>query len=88
MLSERAKRFADELDITVEERVALKDYPRIKCNIARDGERIYHLPLDQQYDRTVIEPDRGECYASTVAEAERAGFRRAWHWHGNAEASG
>jgi hypothetical protein len=55
-----------------------------KCHIARDGERIYHLPFDQQYDRTVIEADRGECYASTVADAERAGFRRAWRWHGHA----
>jgi hypothetical protein len=56
-----------------------------KCNIARDGERIYHLPFDQQYDRTVIEADRGKCYASTVADAERAGFRRAWRWHGHAD---
>lgn len=86
-LSERAKRFADELEITVEERVPLEDYPRIKCNIARDGERIYHLPFDQQYDRTVIEADQRECYASTVAEAERAGFRRAWRWHGHADAA-
>jgi hypothetical protein len=87
MLSERAKRFADELEITVLERLPFSDYPRIKCNIARDGERIYHLPFDQQYDRTVIEPDRGERYASTVAEAERGGFRRAWRWRGNADAA-
>ncbi len=40
----------------------LADYPRIKCNIARrDDERIYHLPFDQQYDTTLIEPERGEC---------------------------
>jgi hypothetical protein len=81
-LSDRAKRFAAELEIAVEEQVPLADYPRIKCNIARAGERIYHLPFDQQYDRTVIEPDRGEMYATSVAEAEQAGFRRAWRWRG------
>ncbi len=32
----------------------------IKGNINRDGERIYHMPGDQGYDRTRISPDRGE----------------------------
>jgi hypothetical protein len=82
-LSGRAKRFARELNITVEEQVPLGDYPRIKCNIAkRSGERIYHLPFDQQYDTTVIEPTRGEMWAHTVAAAEAEGFRRAWRWRG------
>ena len=54
--------------------------PRIKCNISRGGERIYHLPFDQQYDTTVITPNTGELWAQTVAEAETAGFRRAWRW--------
>ena len=74
------------LDIQVEEGVPLADYPRIKCNIARrTGERIYHLPFDQQYDSTVIEPARGECFIATTAEAEALGFRRAWRWHGAAQ---
>lgn len=82
-LSERARDFARELDIRVEENFPIQDYPRIKCNIARrTGERIYHLPFDQQYDTTTIEPERDERYATTVAEAEAAGFRRAWRWHG------
>jgi HJR/Mrr/RecB family endonuclease len=82
-LSERAREFARVLEITVEESFPLGDYPRIKCNIARrDGERIYHLPFDQQYDTTVVEPARGELYAATCAEAEAAGFRRAWRWRG------
>jgi hypothetical protein len=46
----------------------------------RDGEKIYHLPFDQQYDRTKIRPGTGEKYAYTVAEAENDGFRRAWKW--------
>jgi len=80
-LSERAHAFAEQLDITVEEHVPLEEYPRIKCNVGRDsGERIYHLPFDQQYDNTVIEPERDEMWAMTVADAEEAGFRRAWRW--------
>lgn len=82
-LSERAKEFADKLGIVVVEQAPLKDYPRIKCNISRrSGERIYHLPFDQQYDRTVIEEGGLECYVSTVAEAEELGFRRAFRWRG------
>ena len=56
-------------------------YPLIKCNISRNGEKIYHLPFDQQYDYVRIEQQRGEFYARTVAEAEAKGFR----WHGNKE---
>jgi hypothetical protein len=56
-------------------------YPRIKCNISkRTGEKIYHLPFDQQYDRIKIEPQDGEFYAMTCKEAEDRGFRRAWRW--------
>jgi hypothetical protein len=81
-LSERAREFARQLEINVEEGLPLADYPRIKCNVARQsGERIYHLPFDQQYDTTVIEPARGELYAATVVHAEELGFRRAWRWH-------
>jgi hypothetical protein len=81
-LSDRAKRFAAELGIGVQEDRPLGAYPRIKCNYGRDGERIYHLPFDQQYDTTLIEPEKGEAWVATVAEAERLGFRRAWRWKG------
>jgi hypothetical protein len=82
-LSDRAREFAKVLEIRVEENFPLDDYPRIKCNIARrGGERIYHLPFDQQYDSTVIEASRSELYAATCAEAEATGFRRAWRWRG------
>ncbi len=84
-LSERAREFARQLEIKVEENFPLGDYPRIKCNIARtSGERIYHLPFDQQYDTTLVEPERGECWVATVAEAEALGFRRAFRWRGAA----
>ena len=83
-LSPLARRFAEHLEIEVHEKVPLKEYPRIKCNVNRQTkEKIYHLPFDQLYDRTIIEPERGEFYAWTVAEAEGRGFRRAWKWHGD-----
>jgi len=51
-LSPTAMAFADALGIKVYQEKPLKKYPMIKCNIASDGEKIYHLPFDQQYDRT------------------------------------
>lgn len=76
-LSDTAKKFAAFLDISVIKQ-PIGDYPVIKCNI-NQGNKIYHLPFDQQYDRTQIcKP--GEFYANTVKEAVTAGFRRA-HRH-------
>jgi len=85
ILSERAKLFANALDIKFIENMPLDQYPCIKCNISRrTKEKIYHLPFDQQYDTTIIEKERGECYVVTVKEAEDAGFRRAFRWTGDA----
>lgn len=82
-LSPRAKVFADSLGIKTKEDFPLKEYPCIKCNISpRGGEKIYHLPFDQQYDRTKIIPTSGEFYAMTVSEAENRGFRRAFRYRG------
>jgi len=83
ILSDRAKEFAQYLDVKIKEEFPLQTYPSIKCNISRrNGEKIYHLPFDQQYDRTLIEEERNECYTETVKEAEELGFRRAWKWRG------
>jgi hypothetical protein len=81
-LSPRAAKFAEALKIHVKSQLPLTPFPCIKCNIANDGERIYHLPFDQQYDRTIVHADRGEFYAKTIIEAEKKGFRRALHWRG------
>lgn len=79
--SKTARAFANVLGITCKI-VPLGEYPMIKCNISRrDGDRIYHLPFDQQYDRCVMTPKDGEFYAMTVEEAETKGFRRALRWH-------
>jgi hypothetical protein len=77
-LSDRAKKFADHLGLKISESIPLEEYPCIKCNISgKDGDRIYHLPFDQQYDSTKIEPEKGEFFCRTIAEAEERGFRRA-----------
>jgi hypothetical protein len=85
-LSETAKDFASILGIKVVDHFPFKKYPSIKCNVShRDGSKIYHLPLDQQYDRTTVDEERNECYVETVKEAEDLRFRRAWKWRGNRE---
>jgi hypothetical protein len=83
-LSDEAKRFAEYLDVTVFSNYQLSEYPMIKCNVQRQtGEKIYHLPMDQQYDNVIIGDTKDEFYAYTVAGAENKGFRRAWRWKGN-----
>lgn len=81
-LSKTAHKFAERLKVSVCEQLEMSEFPRIKCNIGREGERIYHLPFDQQYDSAKIDKP-GEFYATTVKEAEQAGFRRAYKWYGN-----
>lgn len=81
-LSEKAKEMAQALSVEVVEKKPLGEFPRIKCNV-NVGEtgrksKIYHLPMDQQYDRTIVGNQDGEFYAFTVKEAEDAGFRRAF----------
>lgn len=84
-LSPMAKKVAAYLGIKYVEKFEMGEYPCIKCNIGHNefGEktRIYHLPFDQQYDSTKIS-GKDEFMAMTVAEAERAGFRRAFKWFG------
>ena len=84
-LSPVARQAADWLEVQVQEQKPLsKAFPMIKCNINRDTKaRIYHLPFDQQYDRTRIIPKLGEKYVATVVEAEAAGFRRAFRFSGS-----
>jgi endonuclease YncB( thermonuclease family) len=50
---------------------------RIKGNISRSGERIYHLPGQRDYARTQIDTARGERWFCSEAEARAAGWRRA-----------
>ncbi|NIJ52188.1 restriction endonuclease [Dyadobacter arcticus] len=81
-LSETARKFAAALGIKIHEKKPLERYPMIKCNVSPKFEKIYHLPFDQQYDRTTVK-NKGEFYAMTVKEAEEKGFRRAFKWKGD-----
>ncbi|GAB1404465.1 hypothetical protein MASR1M74_16440 [Lentimicrobium sp.] len=84
-LSDKAKEFANFLNVEYVEHKKLGDYPRIKCNTNRDEfgfeTYIYHLPFDQQYDRTKISR-KGDFYAFCVKEAMSKGFRRAKRFYG------
>lgn len=79
--SSTAIKFADMLGIELQANVPFEEFPRIKCNIAADGERIYHLPMDQQYDTVKLDKP-GETKVFKVTQATHKGFRRAWRWYG------
>lgn len=81
-LSDTAAEFAKLLGIEVNQNKKFANYPCVKCNISTKGERIYHLPFDQQYDTIKITPKTGEYYADTISDAEKGGFRRAFRWSG------
>lgn len=81
--SDMAKEFAEVLGVKLNDNFKYHDYPMIKCNIGKNNEKIYHLPMDQMYDKVKIEPRKGEFYAMTCMEAELNGFRRAYKWNGN-----
>ena len=83
-LSETAKKYADILKIKYIENKDIASFPRIKCNIGKDEfgmpTKIYHLPMDLQYDKVKLDkPD--ETTVTMVVEAEQLGFRRAYKWH-------
>jgi len=81
-LSETARAFASILDIKVVDHFPFKKYPSIKCNVSyRDGSKIYHLPFDQQYDRTTIDEERNECYLELSKKPKNWDFAE----HGNGE---
>jgi hypothetical protein len=85
-LSPMAKRFADYLKVEFAEGRQFTEFPRVKCNINKypDGKesKIYHLPMDQQYDKTLIK-NPGEIRVYTIKEAIDKGFRRAYKYRGN-----
>lgn len=49
----------------------------IKGNISSDDERIFHVPGQRHYDRTVITESAGERWFCSEAEATAAGWRKA-----------
>ncbi|ANY85511.1 hypothetical protein BB934_45670 (plasmid) [Microvirga ossetica] len=50
----------------------------IKGNVSASGERIYHMPWDRYYASTKIDMTKGERWFCDEADAEKAGWRRAY----------
>ena len=48
----------------------------IKGNISTGGSKFYHLPRTQNYDAIKIQPEKGERWFCTEADASASGFRR------------
>lgn len=48
----------------------------IKGNISSNGEKIYHMPGQQFYDKTIIDSSKGEMWFCTEQEAVSAGWRK------------
>lgn len=48
----------------------------IKGNISRTGKRVYHIPGGQYYGPARIDPDKGERWFCSEAEAKKAGWRK------------
>ena len=84
--STKADQVAGILGVAVEI-IPFQRYPSVKCNVSRrTGEKIFHLPFDQQYDNILIEEEKLERYVETVTEAEALGFRHAYRWKGESGA--
>lgn len=66
--------FEDKHPDKVENKTASDDCD-IKGNINSKGEKIYHMPGQQFYDRTEIDESKGEKYFCSREEAEAHGFR-------------
>jgi len=49
---------------------------QIKSNISSSGEKIYHLPGQKYYNKTVIDEGKGERWFCTEDEAQSAGWRK------------
>lgn len=48
----------------------------IKGNVSSSGEKIYHIPGGQYYDKTQIDTSKGERYFCSEQEATNAGWRK------------
>ncbi len=55
---------------------AAKNDCKIKGNISSSGEKIYHLPSGQYYERTKINSSKGELWFCSEDEARASGWRK------------
>ncbi|MEO1742655.1 MAG: cold shock domain-containing protein [Cyanobacteria bacterium J06629_9] len=57
---------------------AIQPDGNIKGNISfSSGKKVYHLPGMEDYESTVIDPDKGEKWFCTEAEASASGWKKA-----------
>lgn len=75
-----AEYMAKILGISVKQQRLEKDYPKIKCTTSSEGEKIFHLPMDQQYDKIIMNGKKDRFYAHTIKEAVSKGHRRAFRY--------
>lgn len=74
---EVAKDAARVLGVDLRTEELNRSYPMIKCSVSSDGDKVYYLPFDANYDKIKIDLHRDEWFAKTVNEAVAKGFRRA-----------
>jgi hypothetical protein len=75
--AEDSKKAAQALNVKLVVMPLDKNYACIKVHKSRNGEAIYHLPFDQQYDRVQMDISQGDAFVKTVKEALNMGARRA-----------
>ncbi len=75
-IDETAVKEAKKLKIKLEFIEIEETYPRIKCNISKNGAKIYHLPFDKYYDLVKIDKNKGEFYCYDVNQALGLNFKR------------
>ena len=79
--SVRAHSFAERMRMLVQEGIEIGNFPRIKCAVSSNGEKLFYLPMDPRYDSVfILRPD--ECFVYTVDDAVALGFHRAFRKHG------
>lgn len=61
---------------TTEQTKSTNSNCEIKGNISSSGEKIYHMPDQQYYDKTVIDESKGEKWFCSESEAVSAGWRK------------
>ena len=74
-LSPTAKDFVKSLNIKHSYIKLDKNFPMIKCNINKEGKKLFFLPFDKFYDRVHIEKKKGEFYTDSINECIKKGFK-------------
>lgn len=75
--SDAAKSAAEDLGVELRFKKLDRNYPMIKCCISNEGDKVYYLPFDTNYDRVKVDLHREEYFVKTVKEAVKKGFKRA-----------